>query len=795
VYYTEFNLNLSTIYNGPVKAVPFSSIPPEGDAFIANVARRCPSIDLFSPAYPTVNVLGVFPEHFPDYAKTQNWAFLNGSTDPLWNGSKEKQRRSENSLTNCFQRPSLWQMQDAKGNSFYVFCTEPSLEAVHHWASMLDQLFRANHVTHKIIASFHSGSTSKFVSEVISESGVVSKLNALKKLSNRKVILIVGYVSMAKSIINKGSVECGPLIHLDTLQKKLCPPLASMTVRFSFRGSIGYELIHQLKNACDLGGVLFVTKVAQHISHSYQGCVIPGGYSIVSPSGVLPSPLIPTEPLLPRYTSKAVHISNATTLLKQTFIEKAMQQGCNTTGTEIAYFAKGAKNIPFQAICLASDAPRHFLPILSVIFKEVARLGKNILYRQPVVKTIPLDIKELPLHKIPPTSHSMDEDIVTYALSKGPSPNVLQNFPVRVVGVAPGDVLSYARTQKWQIELNPVWDGSRRIQESYREAYLLPKMGNTKRPSLYKAKDEQGKPFLLLAAMPSEELVHHWGMLLKQYHPQVTAGIHRGSVEHFAQLSVNNSGLAEQLKKHPEWLSGEAILVLGYTKLTAQFLSAAGFKSPYAEEEDFEFIDTKEGFSYCLLKKEGYRPVFLINIEFCYWGGLSGALAYNILKEGKLYGLVHVAKVGEMAGSESMNHIYLPRSFTIVKHSGEIKDIPMSSHLFSDNPQEDISLSGDHVSVASIFLETLQLVEEVKANGAVTMDAEGSHLCSAALKAGVKFGAMYYASDIVNADHMQANEKEALNLVSDVYSAAHHKEDRLREAILHRLLPIIHLRK
>ncbi len=253
-----------------------------------------------------------------------------------------------------------------------------------------------------------------------------------------------------------------------------------------------------------------------------------------------------------------------------------------------------------------------------------------------------------------------------------------------------------------------------------------------------------------------------------------------------------DSGLINKLKTHAEWASGEAVLVMGYSHLTAQYLCSAGYSSPYSVDQEYEFLDQKGGISYCLLKKENCRPVFLINIEFCYWGGLSGALALAILKTGKLYGLAHIAKAGQMAGSHSLNHIYLPRSFSIAKPSGEIEGVNLTSHLFSTNHLEDICLSGDHVSVSSIFSETLNVVEEVKANGAVTMDVEGAHFCVAAVKANVKFGALYYASDSLRCDNNASNERASVSLVSDVELAVNHKETMLREGILYRLLPALH---
>jgi hypothetical protein len=539
----------TSIYTGPLKSVPYASIQPPAkgkEAFIADVARRCPGIELFSSAVPFVRVLGVFPEHFTDYAKDQKWTFVN---DTLWNGSKEKQRRTANSKTNCFQRPSLWHMRDSNGKEFFIFCTEPCREAVCHWASMLDQLFRSHNIACSIITSYHEGSTQKFVSKVIAESGVVHQLNTLKNLSARKVILILGYVSLAETAIEDirfpaESIECGPLIHLKVWKNSSAANLVAMTVRFSFRGSIGKELVSQLRKACDLGGVLFVTKVAQHISKTYQGCVIPSAYSIVSPEGTLPRPVISTRSLLERWTSRAVHMSAATTLLPQSFIEKAMRQGANTTGTEIAYFANGAGNIPFQALCLASDNPLNYLPILTVIFKEVAALGNSVFYRQPSTKYFPSSgtydgpLKELPLQQINPNSHSMGEDIVAYARSKGPSLEILKNLPIKVLGIAPEDLSTYAESRGWKLDNRPLWDGSTRIQESYYAAFLPPKSGNTQRPSLFHVIDENGKEFLLLSTMPSEELVHHWGMLIRQYFPHVTAAIHKGSMEHFAQKCV-----------------------------------------------------------------------------------------------------------------------------------------------------------------------------------------------------------------------------------------------------------------
>ncbi len=530
----------SSIYSGTLKSVPYGSIKPpaaEPEKFIADVERRCPPVNLFSLKNSKILVLGVFRDHFHAYADEHNWTIVN----MLWDGSNQKIKRSHNSLTNCAQRPSLWHMRGDDGKEFYVLCTEPCREGVCHWASMLDQLFRSHELGLKIIAKCHEGSAQKFVAEVLRASGVVERLNILKNHCSRKVVLILGYATMVESALNPirkhaRFIECGPYFGLKIWEDANGAPIVAMNVRFSFRGTLGKELVGQLIEACDLGGILFVSKVAQHISQNYQGCLVPHAFTIISPEGKLPSPLISTTPLLPRWISRAVLMSYPSTLLPSNLLELGMQQGANMTSTEIAYMAKGSleRKVPFQAICLASENPRDYLPILSVIFNEVGELGKSRICRQLSGKIFPRysgvydgPLKLLPLHQVPPASHSMGEDISYYARSKGPTLKILNERPVKVLGTAPEDISSYADKRGWKINSLPLWDGGSRMHQSFNEAYMPPKIGNTQRPSLFQVTDEKGSDFLLLATMPSEELVHHWGMLIKQYFPKVEAGYHQ----------------------------------------------------------------------------------------------------------------------------------------------------------------------------------------------------------------------------------------------------------------------------
>jgi hypothetical protein len=280
----------------------------------------------------------------------------------------------------------------------------------------------------------------------------------------------------------------------------------------------------------------------------------------------------------------------------------------------------------------------------------------------------------------------------------------------------------------------------------------------------------------------------HWGLLIRQNYERVEAQHHEGSSQRYAKKSLLASGLLQALAAHPEWMSSEAVLIMGYTQLTAQYLSATGFRSPYAAHKDYHFQQQQGGFAYCLLIKDGHRPVFLVNVDYCYWGELSGELANMLLNSGKLYGLVHVAKTGQMAGDHSFNQIYLPRQFSLMKPSGEIVPIDMPLDLFTEHPGLSYARTGAHVSVSSTIEESCAVMSSAKAKGYVTVEVEGAHLCKTATKNSVRFGALYFASDYVASEPKATGHSTGVSLISGANATTNHKEDTLLEGIHHRLI-------
>lgn len=794
------------IYQGELESIDFKIMQPPAMGFaefIADVQRRCPPIALFEQYGRglVLRVLGVYPAHFDEYRQAQGWSYVD-SQQPLWCGEDDKSKRSKDQKTTCTVRPDLWHVADQHQQKFLIYCTEPAPESVSHWAGMLSQLLHAHRLNYAVRAEYHADSAKRFVGYTLQASNLVQSLNHLKQQSGNRIIAMLSYTpaitkamqAMSPPLEPAITAQCGSFYRYKVWQAVNATTMVALEVAYPYRGKLCFELAQQLSRQCALGGLFYASKVAQHVAEDFADGIVPAGYHIVSPESNIPGEVFTPEPLLKRFTSRALHLSTPSTLIDQRLLEHGMRLGANTTGNQMAYFARGAA-CPFTALAVtANDSPQTATMLLAMLreMMEFAAVhiplsvkrkhGKS----QEVYSGTPVS---LPLAIIDPNSHAMGDDFKRYVSGKVPPVEIYENLPIKVLGVANKDFVDYASSQGWQI-MERVWDGGVRVKQNNYDAYLPPKVGNVERPSLYRVLVET-QLFMVMPVTPTYELVLHWAMLVKQTYHQVEAIFYPSSTRSFAKQSVQRSGLLQALPNYKEWAAGDAVLVIGYAKLTAQYLASVGFRSPQSSESDYRFQSVSEGFSYCLLRKDGYRSVLMVNVDYCFWGSMAGALTDEILKNSRLHSVVYVSKAGQVVGAGSLDHVYIPRSFSLMTVDGDIQPMQLTSHFFGAQPILSHTLTGDHMCVATPLVETLAHVSKMKAYGSVSVDDEAAHLCRVAEKRQVGFGCLFFASDTIPADKKSREQTHAINLTSSTRAATEHKESVLENGVLNRLLPAL----
>lgn len=781
-------------YQGQLQAVPFSPITPPEDraSFVANVQRRCPPLELFSQARLPIRVIGVHPDDFAAYAKERGWSCTQDQQErPLWNGTTDKEERSEGAVRGLAQRPALWRMQDQDGE-FFVFAVSASREAVCHWASMLDQLVRCGQLMLNVSSGYHLGSSKDYVLRALSETGLVGRISRLTEQSGAKPIVLMGYTGLLEDLLSldwppSSKEKFQPYFECSIWEGKGRVPLLALKVLFSLRGNLGAELARQLQ--AQLGGLIYVTKVLSNYPKSFSACVMPSRFLLHAPEARCVAELEAVVPLLPKLQQRTAQLSTPTTLLPPSLLEEAARRGAPIYGNEVSYLAQGCGSLPFAAICRVGpndEALRRCATEILQILPNLrqACLIKKVTHVEGRIEQIyggKLEVLELPLAQA--EEHCMGKALTAYVEMKAPPLDLLKGKPIRVLGVAAEDLSAYAERQGWKLEAR-LWERAAGEGRARWQDFLPPKHGNTERALLHRATDRFGAEFLLLSTMPAKELVLHWGSLLRKQSSLVEAGYHVGSARAYARLCVESSKIRAQLQEHSELERADALLVMGYGELTAQLLTAAGFTCPHAREASFAFRSAGSGLSYCLLTKRLHKPVLILMVDFCYWGELSGALAQSILELNRFDGLLHLAKAGQMAGQTSMAKVYCPRSFSLMQASGERLELEGGSQLFAPTDQ---LLSGDHISFPSTLLETREAVSRASLAGSVSVDVEGAHLSLAAREAGVAFGALYYASDFVSAQP----ESQGLSLISASSEHEEHKAHVMESAIRNYLLPAL----
>ena len=808
--------NIAGIYSGEHASIRLAPVPPPTESpdleeFNQYIKKVTVPTKFLSMGASHLKVIGIYPDHFETMATVWKWAFKDSNHRPIWDGNVAKKQRSNHaSPTRHVLRPLLYEMLAEDGTPFLALVVEPSLEAVQHYSKIhLQKKLNEGLQQLQIEPVYHQGSDRAFVRFVLRSSGLLERFEQIAKDAGKGLILFLGYGSTARSALSdlrplEENTDLSPFFKFSVSQNLNQTPIVTLEVGFNYRGKIGEVLLEEIGSARSVVGVIVGNRALPY--QSFPKAVIPSEYSILSPEGILPGESFAPIPIIP--SGLSVHFSASSTLLTPQQRDYQKLRGLTSFSTEGGFLARGARKakLPFSSIFFFD--PANAVPILRKVFSDIDSFDfaqSNLV--SPRVRLNSVERFSHPL--LDPEKHSLGKNLLNYCQPKGPPQDLFLGRKVIVAGVSPERFDHFLQKQRWKVIGGLRWNGSARVAEQYAKCFEGSKFGNTERPVLweieiesdsesdYKSGDISGdrsglvpERAFLLQTYPGRETVWHWATLIRQYYPQVESIFEPGSTEEFISSRIKTSGLLQKLNSHPEWKSGEGILLFGTTEAAAQLLASQGYRSPDAGEKEFQFVTLESGFSYCLLTLAHHRPVFILNVDFPYWGELAGEIARQLLRDGNLFGVLSLAKVGQLAGPEYLEETYIPSQYSILGVDGTLEVLPKPEPVFGNSVR-----TGNHLSLPSPLMEELDLMQEMKLqNGIVTTDVEGAHLCKAAQEAKVRFSGLYYSSDYVPVTPKERDLKLRVQLHRTDVKTFEHKNSRLVKLVLHYLVPELRIR-
>jgi hypothetical protein len=292
---------------------------------------------------------------------------------------------------------------------------------------------------------------------------------------------------------------------------------------------------------------------------------------------------------------------------------------------------------------------------------------------------------------------------------------------------------------------------------------------NADKPELYSFDDQ----LFVLRVSPGADYMRVYAQSFwyhfsaqEQFRGRVTFGAFRSadswhSFEHPAQAKFCAETGLDKLK---ELVSG-AIVVLGSVSGLQRVLEQSSSRDNWTVDGDVSkpLSGTDQWGWQCRKAKNGERKILLLGTKLTYWGNLAYTLTLALCELGAS-GVFHVGvKVGSRIGRLRHRH-HAPVNFVLGQSDGGSHAVTNVKNALATHTTSE----GIHMSVPSPLDETCEYITNWQETcSIVTIDDEGAYIALAAEKYERLFGALYFVSDYVFADHPESvgAENDALGAV------------------------------